>query len=285
MRVALRLRRWRQWLGAPTKVRRARGVRWNVRPLRASVPIATVLPRCRSALRAVSFLSGHAPRHRHLLPFRIVTDERENGERETRERELAGLLDYLHRSRGLDLSGYKRVGLLRRLTKRMRAVNVGGFGEYVEYLDTHPNEYTSLLDTLLINVTAFFRDDLPWEYLSSDIIPTLLAQKSPTEAIRVWCAGCASGEEAYTLAIVLAEALGLEAFRERVKIYATDVDEEALTKARHALYEPKELEGVPPGLLEKYFEPANHRRVFHKELRRSVIFGRHDLIQDAPISR
>ena len=214
-----------------------------------------------------------------------MTDDRENGERETRERELAGLLDYLHRSRGLDLSGYKRVGLLRRLTKRMRAVGIGGFGEYVEYLDTHPNEYTSLLDTLLINVTAFFRDDLPWEYLASDIIPTLLAQKSPTEAIRVWCAGCASGEEAYTLAIVLAEALGVEAFQERVKLYGTDLDNDALAKARLGAYTERDLAEVPAPLVEKYFDRREQQFIFRKDLRRCVIFGRNDLVQDAPISR
>ena len=112
-------------------------------------------------------------------------------DRQTREWELAVLLDHLHRTRGLDLSGYKQVGLLRRLTKRMRAVGVDGFGEYVRYLESHPSEFTALLDTLLINVTAFFRDDLPWEFLGTEIIPKILAQKGPTEAIRVWCAGCA----------------------------------------------------------------------------------------------
>src|SRR6476619_4250218 len=138
-------------------------------------------------------------------------------ERQTRDRELAELLQYLHESRGLDLSGYKRVGLLRRLAKRMRAVGVDGFGAYKSFIETHPTEYTGLLDTLLINVTAFFRDDLPWEYLRNEIVPLLLEQKGPSEAIRIWCAGCATGEEAYSLAIVFAEALGIEKFLERVK--------------------------------------------------------------------
>ena len=128
-------------------------------------------------------------------------------DRQTRDGEFAELLQYLHESRGLDLSGYKRVGLLRRLTKRMRTVGVEGFGAYQSFIETHPTEFTELLDTLLINVTAFFRDDLPWEYLRSEIIPRLLEQKGPPEVIRVWCAGCATGEEAYSLAIVLAEAL------------------------------------------------------------------------------
>ena len=209
-----------------------------------------------------------------------MSDDREN-----RERELVALLNYLHRTRGLDLSGYKCVGLLRRLTKRMRAVGVDGFAGYIDYLETHPNEYTGLLDTLLINVTAFFRDDLPWEYLVSDIIPTLLAQKEPTEPIRVWCAGCASGEEAYTLAIVLAEALGAEAFQERVKLYGTDLDNDALAKARLGAYTERDLAAVPPALAEKYFDRRDQSFVFRKDLRRCVIFGRNDLVQDAPISR
>jgi len=209
-----------------------------------------------------------------------VSDERQNS-----ERELAVLLDYLHRTRGLDLSGYKRVGLLRRLTKRMRAVGVDGFGAYVTFLETHPTEFTGLLDTLLINVTAFFRDDLPWEYLRNEIVPTLIAEKGPTDAIRVWCAGCATGEEAYTLAIVLAEAVGIEAFQERVKLYGTDLDNDALAKARQGVYTEHDLAEMPPPLVEKYFDPRDQAFVFRKDLRRCVIFGRNDLMQDAPISR
>src|SRR5689334_18109518 len=116
-------------------------------------------------------------------------------ERQSRDRELVDLLHYLHESRGLDLSGYKRVGLIRRLTKRMRTVGIEGFGAYQSFIEAHPTEYAGLLDTLLINVTAFFRDDLPWEYLRNEIIPRLVEQKGPTEVIRVWCAGCATGEE------------------------------------------------------------------------------------------
>ena len=206
-------------------------------------------------------------------------------DRQTRERELGELLRYLHESRGLDLSGYKRVGLLRRLTKRMRTVGVEGFGAYQSYIETHPTEYTGLLDTLLINVTAFFRDDLPWEYLRNEIVPLLLEQKGPTDAIRVWCAGCATGEEAYSLAIVLAEALGIEQFQERVKLYATDLDNEALAKARLGAYGERDLAEVPAPIVEKYFDHRDQTFYFRKDLRRCVIFGRNDLVQDAPISR
>ncbi len=195
------------------------------------------------------------------------------------------LLDYLHRSRGFDFSGYKRPSLVRRIRQRMRMLGLEGFNQYVDYMEVHPHEFGALFDTILINVTAFFRDPSAWDSLRAQILPRIVEPKRPADPIRVWCAGCASGEEAYSLAIILAETLGLDVFRERVKIYATDVDDAALTKARHALYEPREVEGIPPGLLAKYFETVNHRHSFHKELRRAIIFGRHDLIQDAPISR
>jgi two-component system CheB/CheR fusion protein len=149
----------------------------------------------------------------------------------------------------------------------------------------HPEEFAFLFNTILINVTAFFRDPAAWEHLASDVVPRILASKKSNEPIRVWSAGCASGEEPYSLTMLLAEALGISAFRQRVKVYATDVDEEALASARRATYDPKTVESLPPELLKKYFERANTGYVFRPDLRRSVIFGRHDLVQDAPISK
>ena len=101
----------------------------------------------------------------------------------------------------------------------------------------------------------------------------------------MWSAGCAGGQEAYTVAMVFAELLGIEAFRERVKIYATDVDEDALNQARTATYNAKETESLPPELRDRYFERADQRLAFRKDLRRTVIFGRNNLVADAPISR
>jgi two-component system, chemotaxis family, CheB/CheR fusion protein len=200
-------------------------------------------------------------------------------------RELEALLDYLKRSRGFDFTGYKRSSLARRIQKRMQMVGIERYSDYLDYLEVRPDEFSHLFNMILINVTAFFRDPPAWDYLSEEILPRILADKGPQDLIRVWSAGCASGEEVYSLAMVLAEAVGLEGMRERVKIYATDADEEALTTARHATYSQRDLQAVPPNLLEKYFEKASQRCLFHKDLRRSVIFGRHDLIQDAPISR
>src|SRR5215510_7816498 len=195
------------------------------------------------------------------------------------------LVDFLKRSRGFDFSGYKRTSLERRFRRRMDAIECKSYGDYLDFLEVHPEEYEELFNTLLINVTEFFRDAPAWDHLRDDVLPTLLAVKEDDEPIRVWSAGCASGQEAYTAAMVLAELLGDQEYGERVKIYATDIDEEALTTARHAIYTQKQLEGVPPELRSKYFERADQRMAFRKDLRRTVIFGRNNLVSDAPISR
>jgi two-component system CheB/CheR fusion protein len=204
---------------------------------------------------------------------------------EHEDRQFENLLYYLQQNRGFDFTGYKRPSLMRRVAKRMQMLNVDSFVDYLDYLEVHPEEFAQLFNTILINVTSFFRDTASWGYLGEEIIPRLLQEKTPTDSIRVWSAGCASGEEAYTAAMVLAEAIGVEAFRRRVKVYATDVDEEALNIARQASYSGKELQDIDDNLRSKYFEPLNGRYVFRADLRRSVIFGRHDLVQDAPISK
>ncbi|HEV3365549.1 MAG TPA: protein-glutamate O-methyltransferase CheR, partial [Acidimicrobiia bacterium] len=198
--------------------------------------------------------------------------------------EFEQLLDYIKRNRGFDFTGYKRSSLIRRVNARMNALELETFSDYLDFLQVDPQEFTALFDTILINVTGFFRDPAAWEVLSTDILPELLARKRAPEPIRVWSAGCASGEEAYTLAIVLAEILGVDDMRDRVKIYGTDLDESALTVGRHATYSAKAVTGVPDHLLERYFERSGTGYTFRKDLRRTVIFGRHDLVHAAPIS-
>jgi two-component system CheB/CheR fusion protein len=140
------------------------------------------------------------------------------------------LLAYLKEARGFDFTGYKRSSVMRRVDRRMAQVGLGSYGEYLDHLQVHPDEFTALFNTILINVTAFFRDADTWAALRESVLPELLDRHDGV--FRVWSAGCASGEETYSLAIALAEALGVEAFRERVKIYATDVDESSLAHAR-----------------------------------------------------
>ncbi len=197
---------------------------------------------------------------------------------------VEALLDYLRHNRAVDFTGYKPSTLLRRITRRMQQVKVGSFADYQDYLEVHPEEFGRLFDAVLINVTSFFRDPGAWDTLGREIVPAIGAAKGEGEPIRVWSAGCASGEEAYTLAMIWAESLGAEPFRQRVKIYATDVDDDALTKARQAIYDAKQLEPVPDDLRRRYFERSGNRYAFRADMRRAVIFGRHDLVNDAPIS-
>ncbi|MBV6622232.1 MAG: PAS domain-containing protein [Rivularia sp. (in: Bacteria)] len=199
--------------------------------------------------------------------------------------ELESLLEYIKRNRGFDFSGYKRTSLSRRVRKRMQLVNVDNYSEYLDYLEVHPDEFVELFNTILINVTTFFREPAAWEYIVSEIIPQIINNRQFNKPIRVWSAGCASGEETYSLAILLAEALGMEEYSRSVKVFATDVDMDALNYARYANYTSKEVNNISPELLDKYFERTNNRYSVQKELRRGVIFGRHDLVQDAPISR
>jgi len=201
------------------------------------------------------------------------------------DEEWSGLLTYLLNTRGFDFHGYKPASLARRIRKRMDQVGLESFAAYQDYLEVHPHEFATLFNTILINVTGFFRDPTAWDAVRDRAIPEILAAKSPGEPVRVWCAGCATGEEAFTVAMLLAEALGDDEFRERVKIYATDVDDDALNTARHAAYSDKQVVEVPAELREKYFEQVDGLYFFRKDLRRQVIFGRHDLINDAPISR
>jgi two-component system, chemotaxis family, CheB/CheR fusion protein len=121
--------------------------------------------------------------------------------------------------------------------------------------------------------------------LLAEMKPEIIKRKVGRDHIRVRSAGCATGEEAYSIAMRFSEALGVEQMRDGVTVYATDAEERALNTARLGVYPARMLQNVPPRLLEKYFLQDNDRYSFHKEARRAVIFGRHDLIQDPPISR
>ncbi|MFI6510017.1 CheR family methyltransferase [Streptosporangium sp. NPDC050855] len=201
------------------------------------------------------------------------------------EREFDDLLAMLKETRGFDFTGYKRTTLMRRISRRLEALKLHDYGEYRDYLELEPEEFNQLFDSLLINVTAFLRDPAAWQTLRESVIPDLLASKRQGAGIRVWSAGCATGEEAYSLAMVLAEELGVDEFRERVKIYATDLDEKALQTARAAVYSERQLAELPDGMRDTYFEPVEAGFAFRRDLRRQLIFGRNDLTRDAPISR
>ena len=195
--------------------------------------------------------------------------------------DFEALIEYLRDTRGFDFTGYKRASLIRRVALRCSELGIDSFRAYLDYLQVHTEEFATLFNKILINVTEFFRDKDSWDYLAKNIVPRVVAKSGD---IRVWSTGTSSGEEAYSAAVLLCEALGEESFVDRVKIYATDVDEEALSKAR-AGYASRELESLDEDLRSRYFERQGDRFMFRAALRRAIIFGRHDLTQDAPISR
>lgn len=195
------------------------------------------------------------------------------------------VLEYLKHQGNCDLTVYKESTLNRRLRYRMMTIKIKSYDDYLKYIKTNPEEIAILFETILINYTRFFRDRSAWDYLAEQIIPQIVSNKQPNQSIRVWSAGCASGEEAYTLAIILAEALGMEQYLQRVQIFATDVDTSAIKEAQQGIYSAAEVANIPPKQLEKYFEEKNDYYVFNKRLRRKLIFGRHNLIKDPPISK
>ena len=149
---------------------------------------------------------------------------------------LKDLLQELAEQRNFDFRGYKSTTLERRFRRRMFQLNLGNYAQYGDYIRKHPDEINQLLNTILINVTEFFRDPPAWEILRHEILPGLLKRIQPGHSFRAWSAGCASGEEPYSIAILLAEHFGSRIQDYDVKIYATDIDDDALNSARRGEY-------------------------------------------------
>src|SRR5690349_10608496 len=144
---------------------------------------------------------------RHIVELQGAEEADESG--------LDALLDHIKVSRGFDFTGYKKASLGRRIQKRLQARHVGSYAEYREVLDRDPGEFVDLFNTILINVTSFFRDEFAWAYLREEIVPQLVERRGE-DPIRIWSAACATGEEAFSLAMLFAEAMDREEFRLRV---------------------------------------------------------------------
>ena len=172
--------------------------------------------------------------------------------------ELEDLLRFIRDSRGFDFTGYKRPSVGRRVRRRASELGFESLSAYRDLLEADVDEFTSLFNTILINLTGFFRDPAAWGYLEQEIVPEILARHEDDQPIRLWSAGCATGEEPYTLAMVMANRIGIDETARRVKIYATDIDLEALAHARAAVYSEKSLQDVPEELRAAYFEPEIH---------------------------
>ena len=198
---------------------------------------------------------------------------------------LATICAVLHGRLGRDFSQYKSGTLLRRIQRRMHVLQTDDVAAYIEQLRTLPHEAELLFRELLIGVTRFFRDPEAFAALETKIIPALLADPASTGPIRVWVAGCATGEEAYSVAILLKEGLARSGTHRPVQIFATDIDDRAIEVARAGLYPAAIAADLSAERLERNFtrEDGNYRVT--KSLREMFLFSTHDLVKDPPFSR
>lgn len=194
------------------------------------------------------------------------------------------LLHMVKHRLGVDFTGYKKTTILRRIKRRMAACRTGTLEEYLSHVNDAPQELEALRNDILISVTSFFRDDEAYDALSK-VIPDLVRDKKPGDTIRVWVPACASGEEAYSLAILLAEELGDQLGNYQVQIFATDVDADALARARKALYPDAALKTMSRAMLSRYFLARGGYYQVVKSVRDMIVFAKHDLIQDPPFLR
>ncbi|HSM09217.1 MAG TPA: CheR family methyltransferase [Gemmatimonadota bacterium] len=197
---------------------------------------------------------------------------------------LDDILGLLRDRTGHDFSDYKDSTVLRRIERRMQVHHVESLRKYLEFLRTHHLEAQALLKSLLITVTQFFRDGASWDALAEKIIPELL-EGDLEESVRVWVPGCATGEEAYSIGMLLAERAADVAQAPDFQIFASDLDEEALAFARRGVY-PEAIEAdVSEERLQRFFSREGHHYRVNEELRGRVLFASHNLLKDPPFSR
>jgi two-component system CheB/CheR fusion protein len=198
---------------------------------------------------------------------------------------LAVIFRLLRDSHGIDFSHYKLATVSRRIERRLLLNHLGSLDEYVRYLRENPSELNVLYKDLLIGVTRFFRDAEAFERLGRDILPPMLSEVGDGEDFRIWVAGCATGEEAYSLAIVLQECLEQMPRRVQTKIFATDVHRASLEIASAGVYGEAQLADVSPQRLQRFFVRKNDGYQVASELRQMVVFARHNVLKDAPFTR
>jgi two-component system CheB/CheR fusion protein len=199
---------------------------------------------------------------------------------------LRRILEQVSRQANIDFRPYKSATLLRRIGRRMIVTHISTLREYAEYVETHPQEVGELVQALLINVTQFFRDAEAFAFLKHEVLPRLVAQaRSRDHVLRLWSAGCSSGEEPYSLAMLVADLLGAELPQWHIRIFATDLDDAAINYARLGIYPESLLKDVPPDYRDRYFECVDQSYRISKMLRQMVIFGQQDLSRSAPFPR
>jgi two-component system CheB/CheR fusion protein len=201
-----------------------------------------------------------------------------------RERRLRDILDFIRSRTGRDFSYYKRATVVRRISRRMQVCGVEELADYLEALRTRPGEAAALVSELLISVTNFFRDGEAFEALAPEIA-SMLQAKGPDQVFRVWVAACATGEEVYSMAMLLLEHTRHLDAPPRLQIFACDLDDDAIRFARAGVYSESIAADVSEERLQRFFTRVPSGYAVRREVREMVLFAAHDLLKDAPFSR
>jgi two-component system CheB/CheR fusion protein len=195
------------------------------------------------------------------------------------------MFQLLRHSVGVDFTHYRKTTILRRIQRRMVVHKLEKLDNYVKYLQTHPAETKALYQDMLINVTSFFRNAGVFEALKSTVFPNLLQERTPEIPIRIWTPGCASGEETYSIAIVLLEFLGDRAQQYTIQLFGTDVSDASIAKARSGIYPDNIQTDVSTERLRRYFTKVEAGYRISKNIRDMCIFAQHNLLSDPPFSQ
>jgi two-component system, chemotaxis family, CheB/CheR fusion protein len=205
---------------------------------------------------------------------------------EKAEDPLRDLLTQVSAQTNIDFRNYKSSTIMRRIGRRMAVTHNSSIREYSDYLRSHPDEVKELVKAFLIKVTGFFRDPEAYEFLRNAVLPVLIEQgKQNGRTLRLWSAGCATGEEPYSLALLIADLLGTDFPEWNVKVFATDVAGDAISFARRGLYPENVLNELPDNYRERFFERIDHGYRVIKSLRQAVIFGQQNISRGVPFPR
>jgi two-component system CheB/CheR fusion protein len=215
----------------------------------------------------------------------VTPQKDEEGIRKDTLSYLPEIFQLLRTHVGHDFSCYKEKSVIRRIQRRMQVLHITTIQDYIEILTKQPKELEFLFQELLIGVTQFFRDPEAFKTLEEKVIPKLLEGKGADSQVRIWTVACATGEEAYSIAILLAEAIQNMPASPKVLIFATDIDEQAVTFARSGRYAKSQLESIPPDRLQRWFTKEGDYYVVSPQVREMCIFSVHSVIKDPPFSK
>jgi len=235
------------------------------------------------AVLFVSEIPGRIINYKNNLGMVQIPVEPQNRD-ETVQNALREIFVQLRVRTGHDFSNYKRPTLLRRIERRISVCNLPDLIAYASFLQDHPDEINALMKDLLISVTNFFRDKKVFETLELEILPAILKNKQHEDQVRIWVAGCATGEEAYSLAMICAEQTMHVIDAPKVQIFATDIDEDAIQQAREGVYTINDAADVSIERLRRFFNKEGERYRIRKEIRELVLFANHNFIKDPPFS-